>query len=676
MDVTTLAELLELRSGSTRSITYLEGEHEARRLGFGELHHRALGLLHHLQLRGARRGDALILFLQSNEHFIEAFWACLMGGIVPVPVAVGNTDEHRRKLLRIAAQLGEPWVYADRKPLERIGAFAAAEGASGAFERLAARALFPDETLDRSAEGQRAAVRPGDTAFIQFSSGSTSDPKGVVLTHANLLANWRGAQAAACLDRDDVALSWMPLTHDMGLIGMHIFMLGSDMHLLQMPTDLFVRRPLLWTLFASRHRASILCSPNFGYRHYLKVLGERPLEGLDLAAVRIIFNGAEPVSAALCAEFLDRLASARLRRSAMYPVYGLAEASVAVSFPAPGSPLRVVAVDRHRLQVGAALARLEPGAAAALSLVAVGRAIPHCELRIADDADAALPDGAYGHIQIRGDNVTPGYFDNAAANAALKTADGWTRTGDLGALLDGDLFVAGRAKEIIFVNGQNYYPHDLESLALDLPGLELGKLVIAGLRPPDAATDVLVAFVLYRGDVAELAPLADALVRRIGTQAGLDLEEVVPVRRIPKTTSGKVQRHLLEQGYLDGEYAAETAALRALRAPPQQVRGAGPAAGAEPQGSGADPAAGLAGIEALLCAACSAVLGGQPVTPGDNLLELGASSLKLVEIHERIEALFPGRVGLMELYDLPSPAALARHLVATAPAQPPSAGAG
>lgn len=649
MNVATLAELLELRRGSTRSITYLEGEHESRAVGFGELHRRATGMLHHLQQRGARRGDALILFLQSNEHFIDAFWACMLGGIVPVPVAVGNTDEHRRKLLRIATQLGEPWVYADRKPFERIGAFAAAIG-SGAFERLEARTLFPDETLDRSTAGRPAAVEPQDTAFIQFSSGSTSDPKGVVLTHANLLANWRGAQDAGRLCADDVALSWMPLTHDMGLIGMHIFMLASDMQLLQMPTDLFVRRPLLWTQFASQHRASILCSPNFGYRHYLKVLGDRPLEGLDLGAVRIVFNGAEPVSAALCAEFLDRLAAARLPRTAMYPVYGLAEASVAVSFPAPGSPLRVVGIDRHRLQVGAPLVRVDPGSAGALSLVAVGRPIPHCELRIADDADAALADGSYGHIQIRGGNVTAGYFDNPVANAALKTADGWTRTGDLGALLDGDLFVAGRAKEIIFVNGQNYYPHDLEGLALDLPGLELGKLVIAGVRPPEAATDVLVAFVLHRGDAGELAPLADALARRIGMQAGLELAEVVPVRRIPKTTSGKVQRHLLEQGFLDGEYEPEIAALRALRAPPGAV-------------AGQVPAADLAAIEAHLCAACSAVLGGRPIAPDDNLLELGASSLKLVEIHERIEALFPGRVDLMELYDLPSPAALARHLV-------------
>ncbi len=660
MDVATLAELIELRGSSTRSITYLEGEHEALSLGFPELHQRAVGMLHHLQRIGARRGDSVILFLQSNEHFVDAFWAGILGGIVPVPVAVGNTDEHRRKLLRIATQLGNPYVFADRKAFERIGTFAMQQGAADSFRRLATRTLFPDEAVDRSTPGKVARPSPDDTAFIQFSSGSTSEPKGVVLTHANLIANTRGAQAAARLCRDDIALSWMPLTHDMGLIGLHIFMLASDMPLLQMPTDLFVRRPLLWTRFASDHRATILCSPNFGYRHYLKVLGDRPVEGLDLSAVRIIFNGAEPISASLCREFLHRLAPARLPRHAMYPVYGLAEASVAVSFPEPGSALRVVGIDRHRLNVGEPLRRLDPGTPGSLALVAVGRAIPHCELRIAGDDDEALPEAVYGHIQIRGGNVTAGYFDNASANSALKTADGWTRTGDLGAVLDGDLFVAGRAKEIIFVNGQNYYPHDLEGLALDLPGLELGKLVIAGLRPADAATDVLVAFVLHRGEAAELAPLADALTRRIATQAGLELADVVPVKRIPKTTSGKVQRHLLEQAYLDGDFAAELEVLRALRGNEANAADAVESVDARD----ASAAMTVEAIEAILCEACSAVLGGQAVAPGDNLLELGASSLKLVEIHERVDALFPGKVDLMELYDLPSPAALARHLAA------------
>ena len=260
----------------------------------------------------------------------------MLGGIIPVPVALGISDEHRHKLLRIARKLGKPFIYTERRSLERIGAFAAQVGESETFEGLRSRAFLVDDLSDISRAGQVHQSRPDDVAFIQFSSGSTSEPKGVVLTHGNVIANVRGVIEAAQITEDDVSLSWMPLTHDMGLIGFHLIMFDSRVHAHLMPTELFIRRPLLWLTLASRIRATILCSPNFGYKHYLKVLGDRPVEGLDLSSVRLIFNGAEPISVELCEEFLTRLAPARLPRNSMYPVYGLAEASLAVSFPPPG----------------------------------------------------------------------------------------------------------------------------------------------------------------------------------------------------------------------------------------------------------------------------------------------------------------------------------------------------
>ena len=198
----------------------------------------------------------------------------------------------------------------------------------------------------------------------------------MVLTHANLIANCRGVVEAAEFTPDDISLSWMPLTHDMGLIGFHLIMFYERVHAHLMPTELFIRRPLLWLTLASRIRATILCSPNFGYKHYLKVLGDRPVEGLDLARVKLIFNGAEPISVELCEDFLTRLAPARLPRNAMYPVYGLAEASLAVSFPPPGAPMRTIALNRHRLGVGSAVELIDAGARDAVRLVSEGRAIP------------------------------------------------------------------------------------------------------------------------------------------------------------------------------------------------------------------------------------------------------------------------------------------------------------
>ncbi len=640
----TLTALMEANRGSGRGLTYLEGEHETRTLAFGELHERALGILYRLQRLGARPGDKLILFLSSNEPFIDAFWAALLGGIIPVPIAPGISDEHRHKLLRIARKLQAPYIYTEQRLLDRIGSFAAEHGELAAYESLRTRAFLVDDLSELGRSGKLHRAQPSDVAFIQFSSGSTSEPKGVVLTHANLLANIRGATEIAHFGEHDVSLSWMPLTHDMGLIGFHLVMFANRVHAHLMPTELFVRRPLLWLQLAARVRATILCSPNFGYRHYLKVLGERSPGELDLSCVRLIFNGAEPISVELCEQFLQRLALARLAPNAMYPVYGLAEASLAVSFPEPGTHYRATSFDRHQLGVGAAPQPLAANHRDALQLVSVGRAIPYCELRIADDADRPLPPEHVGHIQIRGDNVTGGYYEDPATNAASFTADGWLRTGDLGLLHEGELYITGRHKEILFVNGQNYYPHDLERMLEDIPQLELGKVVVAGARPAGESAEQLLVFVLYRGELAPFLPLARQVARRIGEHAGLEVDAVVPVRRIPKTTSGKIQRHLLEEEYLAGAFDAELAELARLRA-------AEPAA--EPAGTA---------IEQQLRSICEAALDGRNIDADESLFDVGASSLKLLSIHESIERLWPGVVDVTDIFDHPSIAALARFI--------------
>jgi acyl-CoA synthetase (AMP-forming)/AMP-acid ligase II/acyl carrier protein len=641
----TLTELIEANRKVARSITYLEGEQNERSVTFAELHTRALGILYHLQKLGASRGDHVILFLGDNEPFIDAFWGAMLGGIVPVPVALGISDEHRHKLLRIARKLGNPFLYTDQRSLERIGSFATQVGAAPTFEKLKSRTFLVDQLDDISRAGKPYSAMPDDVAFIQFSSGSTSEPKGVVLTHRNILANCQGVSEAARLTEQDISLSWMPLTHDMGLIGFHIFMLVNRIHQHLMPTDLFVRRPLLWLTFAGQKRASLMCSPNFGYRHYLKVLGDRPVDGLDLSSVRLLFNGAEPISAELCDEFLTRMQPARLARATMFPVYGLAEASLAATFPTPGTALHTARLDRHHLSVGEAAQEAPAGSRDAVNLVAVGRAIPYCKVRICGDQGEDLPEGIVGHILITGENVTRGYFEDAAVNAASFSADGWLRTGDLGMMRQGELFITGRAKEILFVNGQNYYPHDLEGIAQHAEGLDLGKVVVAGVRPVTAQTDHIIVFVLHRGDVKDFLPIATEVSKLINEHTGLEVADVVPVKRIPKTTSGKIQRHLLEESYIDGEFSAELAELATLRA---ALRGPASASRSD--------------IEEKIRSICDAALEGKKLDLHDNLFEVGASSLKLIEIHEQIDQQFPGQIDLTELFDFPTIAELAAHL--------------
>src|SRR6202046_3607847 len=560
-EYTTLVEVLEANREVDRSVTYVEGENIERRVPFPEVYARAVGILYLLQASGARRGDKMIIFLSNNEQFLDGFWAALCGGIVPVPLAVGISDEHRHKLLRVARKLGNPLLYTDAKSLERLGALAGEVGETALFAQLKARAFLVESISDISKAGKLVRPSPSDLAFIQFSSGSTSEPKGVMLTHGNLIANITGANLVDKYQESDIGFSWMPLTHDMGLIGFYLILFAYRSHINLMPTDLFVRRPLLWLQLVSKKRATLTSSPNFGYRHLLKVLGGRRLENVDLSCVRGIYNGAEPISVELVNEFMQTLAYTGLRHNAMYPVYGLAEASLAVAFPEHGADYRWIRANRHKLGVGVKIEVNPADAREVIELMCVGQPLPNMEVRIADDAHAPLADGHVGHILIRGPNVTRGYFADPEATAAALDADGWLDTGDLGVFYEGGLYIAGRSKDIIFINGQNYYPHDLENIAQRAPGLDLNKVVTAGVAKPGAQGEELVVFVLHRGDPPEFLPTVAAVNRLINEHTGIEVSHATPVKRIPKTTSGKGQRHLLEKSYSDGEFDADIAGL-------------------------------------------------------------------------------------------------------------------
>ena len=432
MTNTTLVEMLENNRTVDRAVTYLDGENSERRVSYADLYTRALGILHHLQSLGAQRNDKLIIFLNNNEQFIDGFWAAICGGIVPVPLAVGISDEHRHKLLRVARKLGKAFLYTDAKTLDRLGALAREVGETALFEDIRSRTFLVESLTDISKPGRLHRPAPDDLAFIQFSSGSTSEPKGVMLTHANLIANCEGAAAIDKYARDDVSLSWMPLTHDMGLIGFFIMQFNKHVHIHLMPTDLFVRRPLLWMQLAAKKRATITCSPNFGYRHFLKVLGDRRLDNVDLSSIRSIYNGAEPISVGLCNEFMQALAYTGLKRHAMFPVYGMAEASLAVTFPEPGTDYTWIRVNRRKLGIGTRIELNPADSRDVLELMSVGKAVPSIDVRVTDAARTPLTDGNVGHILISGQSVTHGYFGDPEATTLAIDAQGWLDTGDLG----------------------------------------------------------------------------------------------------------------------------------------------------------------------------------------------------------------------------------------------------
>ena len=630
----TLTDLLVDLKDRDREIRFIDGENDESSLRFGELWERALALLGSLQARGMQPGDELIIFSKSNESFVVAFWAAVLGGIVPVPVAVGISDEHRLKLFRILSQLENPTLFTEMDLLQRLHDFAKERDLADITSLLNTHAVLMSD-VEPGAQGDLYAAGPDDIGFIQYSSGSTSDPKGVVLTHRNLCVNIRAIVEGFDWRDDDQSLSWMPLTHDMGLIGFHLSVLAAGMNHAVMDTNVFVRRPLLWMSKASDLRATQLCSPNFGYKHFLKLFSRKGLPDIDLSCVKRIINGAEPISWDLCEEFLTALAPHGLQRNAMLPVYGLAEATVGVSFSPLGPEYQRVVMDRHSLQIGEAYRRVEPGDPDAVSFVKVGKAIRDVEIRIAGDDDEILEDGRIGHIQLSGDSVTERIYGDDDATAELFTADGWLRTGDCGVIVDGELVITGRQKDIIIINGQNYYPHDIEEIIAQLDGLDLNKVVVAGATPKGGQTEELIVFILFRQDTDAFRPLVDRVRDIVGEHVGLEVDTVVPVTRIPKTTSGKVQRAKLLEAYLDGEFDERLAELA-----PAPVEAEVPA--------DEDP------LVAELVRICREVAKERQIGADDNLFEVGVSSLTLTEVVLAIDEKYPGKLDISDLFDYPT----------------------
>jgi phthiocerol/phenolphthiocerol synthesis type-I polyketide synthase C len=605
-----LQEALVASAGGEGGLVFVEGEREETFVSYRELYGEALATLGSLTAAGCVPGEEILLQVEDSRTFVTLFWAALLARLVPVPLTVGEQAEHRQKVWNVARRLARPWLVGEAAALSRL--LGAGELPAEA-QPLAGRVLAWEELPRRAGSGRVTPAAGGDLAYVQFSSGSTGAPKGVELTHGNLLANIGDMIRALPVIPRDRFLSWMPLTHDMGLIAAHLTAVVAGTTQVLMPPRLFVRRPVLWLAKANEHRASILFSPGFGLRHFLSSFKPAAAGGWDLSPVRIT-NGAEPVSAALCQRFEETLAPWGLRPGSVFPSYGLAEASVCVAVHAAWRPRGIHRLDRRAVRVGD---RAIPAAdhVPAVELVEVGAPLTHCRLRICDAHDQSLPEGVIGHIQIAGPNVTGGYYRDPEATRDVATADGWLRTGDLGFLSDGRLVVAGRAKDLLIAGGVNYYPHDLERLAEEVPGVEPGRAVACAV-PGEDGGEVPALFVQWKTGPEEFFPLAERIADHLLERAGLRVERVLPVRRIPRTTSGKAQRHRLAEAYAAGELAAAERALAAC------------AAAAAPRLA---PGAGVGAIAALVRAQAERLLG-RPVGADRPLAEQGLDSQKAVAL--------------------------------------------
>ncbi|MBA9085511.1 amino acid adenylation domain-containing protein/non-ribosomal peptide synthase protein (TIGR01720 family) [Fontibacillus solani] len=652
-EVSTLIELLQNRAQfGNKGVTFISGDKDELYEPYGELYQQALKVLHHLQAKGIKPGDELILQIEDNRNFMHVFWGAILGGIVPVPVSIGNNEEHRMKLLKIWNILSNPCMVTERKAFEHLNKFVQeieTDQQGQKIDEITKRTLIIDELNASLAEASGAIhyANPDDLAFIQFSSGSTGDPKGVMLTHGNLIANIRAIANAARVLSDDSYISWMPLTHDMGMIGFHLKSLWANIQQYIMPTSLFIRRPSIWLKKASEYQITHLSSPNFGYKFLLGQFKPEAASDWDLSHVKFIYNGAEPISAELCDVFLDEMGKYGLKRSAMYTVYGLAEASVGVAIERSTKEFVRLHLQRKFMNIGDQVVELEEASNQTITFVKVGFPINDCQVRVCDSDNQPVPDNVIGRIQITGLNVMSGYYNNPEATAKAFTPDGWVITGDLGFMRDGELIVTGREKDIIFVNGQNVYPHDIERVAEQVDGVDLGKVAACGAYNKLTQKDDIVVFVTHTKSLDLFLPISKRLKHHLNSFGGWDIKDIVPIRRIPKTTSGKVQRYKLAREFEEGKYSEMLDSLSKLYQQEWEERRS-----VLPRNK----------VEEKLLSICKQLLHVEGIGTEDSYFDIGASSLQLVQIAEQIEKEFGVPINISDLFSYPNIARLAQFI--------------
>ncbi len=547
----TLIEALERISDvSDRGYSHVIQEKDpAQLVSYQDLWRRAGRVAAALQARGLTKGARVGLIVPDSASFVDAIWGVMRAGLVPVPIYpptnLGQIDSYLLNTTHILDKSGATLVVTDARVRPILGKV---------LEK--SKTVREIETLERLLAGvpknqapSSVDIRPDDIAFLQFTSGSTGQPKGVMLTHANLVANAQaiGGPAGIKLGRESVGISWLPLFHDMGLIGFVFTPIVFNVQGVAFASPLaFLKRPALWLSMISRERGSITFAPNFAYGLATKRVKDSELEGIDLSSLRVAGCGAEPIQFDTLDGFSRRFAPWGFRREMFLPCYGMAEHSLAITFIGLDEDLRADHVDAAALAQGEALAASDELIASGQGVVRVvdcGRPFPEHELRIVDPQGQPLADRRVGEIVMRGPSVTPGYFeDEEKTRAALK--DGWLHSGDLGYLDKGRLFVCGRIKELIIVNGRNFYPQDIEWLAYDVEGVRRGNAIAFGVSDDESGIERVVLAIESDRPEAERDALKDAVAARVLEGLNLRLDEilVLPPSTLPKTSSGKLQR--------------------------------------------------------------------------------------------------------------------------------------
>ena len=550
---------IERAAESNGTITFLgsagSGGPEGERVSWARLHDDARAMAAALQANGVGPGTHVAILGPTTRPLVTAIEATWIAGatavMLPLPMRLASIEDFLRQTR--ARLLASDAVVLVIDP--QLAPFLNPE--PGDPPVLGLDELAPGPGRPTASAYVRPTDDPDALAILQYTSGSTSDPKGVMLPHRCVTANLDGIVAAAGLTQDDVGVSWLPLYHDMGLIGLLTTPMTIGMDLaLAAPQD-FLAAPARWMEWMHAFGGTATAGPNFSYVLASRAL--RRLQGLDLRRWSLALNGAEPVDPASVEAFADAGAAHGLRRGSVFPAFGMAEATLAVTFPPRGRGLMVDAVDRRVLESDQYAAPVDPDQASARQLALLGRPLPGLQVRVCDRSSGTeMREREVGEVEIRGTSVTPGYYRKPEATAAT-LHNGWLRTGDLGYLVDGELVVCGRIKDVIILGGRNVYPQDVERAVADVTGVRAGNVIAFGTEGK-RGRESLVVVAESKGE--ELDAIRNAVKSAVYDAVGIPPEDVVLVRpgSLPKTSSGKLQRSLCRDRYFGAELEPATTA--------------------------------------------------------------------------------------------------------------------
>ena len=519
-------------------------------LPYARLREQAMILAHRLLATGAAPGDTVGLIAETDADFVRAFFACQYAGLAPAP-------------LPLPAPLGGREAY-----IEQIARMLASARASILIGPASMAAWLPEiaakaplsfagtlADLPETASGELPAIEPDRTCYLQFSSGSTRFPTGVVVTHRALMANAVAITRDGLQVRpDDRAISWLPLYHDMGLIGFLLSPMTSQMTVDLLPTGAFVRRPLMWLDLMTRNGGTISYSPTFGYELCARRAEAASIEHLELSRWRSAGLGGDMIRTGPLRAFAERFKAVGFSDTAFVASYGMAEATLALSMSPLGEGLKVETLDVERLEQG--LAVTSSDTERARDFARNGPALPHHELQVRGEDGEVLPERGVGRIYARGPSLMKGYFEQPEETARVLSADGWLDTGDLGFLTEGEIVITGRGKDLIILNGRNIWPQDLEWTAeAEIESLRSGD--VAAFSTPGEGEEIVVVLVQARGgDVDSRRALAENVATVLRVRHSVEVQvHLVGAHALPQTSSGKLSRSKAKAAFLAGAYA-------------------------------------------------------------------------------------------------------------------------